>query len=117
MNRDVVIDKENEWNNSVVTIKSSATTSGSSKTTFGSLTSERRNLDNVPARQQEVSNEEEEPLQPITRSLLDIYNTTNEVHAVCLLAESKDVSFEDDVTPPRLIVWANGLAHLVYLCY
>jgi len=59
VSQDVVINEENEWNNSTVTVKSLATTSGSSETTFGSPTSERRNLDNVPARQQEVSNEEE----------------------------------------------------------
>jgi len=86
VSRDVVIDEENERNNSVVTVKSLATTSGSSETTFGSPTSERRNLDNVLARQQEVSDEEEESLQPRTQSLQDIYNTTNEVHVVCLLA-------------------------------
>ena len=97
VSQDVVIDEENEWNNSTVTVKSIATTSGSSETTFGSPASERRNLDNVPARQQEVSNEEEEPLQPRTRSLQDIYNTTNEVHVVCLSAESEDVRFEEAV--------------------
>jgi len=101
VSRDVVIDEENEWNNSAMTVKSIATTSGSSETTFGSPTSERRNLDNVPARQQKVSDEEEEPLQPRTRSLQDIYNTNNEVHVVCLLAESEDVRFEEAVVDEK----------------
>ena len=50
MIRDVVIDEENKWNNSTVTVKSITTTSGSSETTFGSSASERRNLDNVSTR-------------------------------------------------------------------
>ena len=82
-------------------VKSNATTSGSSETTFGSPTSERRNLDNVPAKKQEVSDEQEEPLQPKTQSLQDIYNTTNEVHVVCLLAESEDVRFEEAVVDEK----------------
>ena len=101
VSRDVVIDEENEWNNSTVTVKSIAMISGSSETTFGSPTSERRNLDNVPTRQQEVFDEEEEPLQPRTRSLQDIYKTTNEVHVVCLLAESEDVRFEKAVVDEK----------------
>jgi len=34
-------------------------------------------------------------LQVRTRSLQDIYNTTNEVHVVCLLTDSEDVNFEE----------------------
>jgi len=40
-------------------------------------------------------------LQPRTQSLQDIYNTTNEVHVVCLLAESKDVRFEEAVVDEK----------------
>jgi len=69
--------------------------SGSSKTTFASSTSKRRSLANVPVRQHEVSDKGEESLQVRTRSLQDIYNTTNEVHVVCLLTDSEDVNFEE----------------------
>jgi len=72
-------------------------TSENSETTFGSSASERRSLANVVARQQEVFDEEEEPLHARTQCLQDIYNTINEIHVVCLLADSEDVSFEEAV--------------------
>jgi len=62
VSRDVVIDEENEWNKSTKTNESLTMTSGSLETIFGSSTSERRSLANVLARQQEVSDKEEEPL-------------------------------------------------------
>jgi len=89
--------EENEWNNSAKIIKSSTMTSENSETTFGSSASERRSLANVVARQQEVFDEEEEPLHARTQCLQDIYNTINEIHVVCLLADSEDVSFEEAV--------------------
>ena len=42
----------------------------------------------------ETTDEEAEPRQPRVRSLQEIYNTTNEIHVVCLLADSEDLSFE-----------------------
>ena len=48
-------------------------------------------------RDHETSDEEDEPLQPRARSLQDIYNSTDEVHVVCFLADSKDLSFEEVV--------------------
>nr|KYP73058.1 Retrovirus-related Pol polyprotein from transposon TNT 1-94 [Cajanus cajan] len=45
----------------------------------------------------EFSDEESEPQQPRMRSLQEIYDTTNEVHVVCLLADSEDLSFEKAV--------------------
>ena len=44
------------------------------------------------------SSDEEAELQlPRTRRLQEIYNTTNEIHVVCLLADSEDMSFEKAV--------------------
>ena len=57
---------------------------------------------NVLARQQEVSNKEEKPLQAITRNLQDIYNTTNEIHVACLLEDFEDVSFEEAMVNEKL---------------
>ena len=48
-------------------------------------------------RDHETSDEEDEPLQARARSLQDIYNSTNEVHVVCFLANSEDLSFEEAV--------------------
>nr|KYP31898.1 Retrovirus-related Pol polyprotein from transposon TNT 1-94 [Cajanus cajan] len=45
----------------------------------------------------ELSKDESEPQQPRIRSLQEIYNTTNEVHVVCLLADSEDLNFEKAV--------------------
>lgn len=45
----------------------------------------------------QVSDDEEEPSQPRMRSLQDLYDSTNEVHLVCLLADSEDISFEEAV--------------------
>nr|KYP36117.1 Retrovirus-related Pol polyprotein from transposon TNT 1-94 [Cajanus cajan] len=45
----------------------------------------------------EFSDEESKPQQPRMRSLREIYDTTNEVHVVCLLADSEDLSFEKAV--------------------
>lgn len=45
----------------------------------------------------QVFDEEEELRQPRMRSLQDLYDSTNEVHLVCLLADSKDISFEEAV--------------------
>jgi len=41
-------------------------------------------------------------LQAKTGSLQDIYNTTNEVHVVCLLADFEDVSFEEAMINDKL---------------
>jgi len=41
--------------------------------------------------------EEDEPLHPRARSLQDIYNSIDEVHVVCFLANSEDLSFEEVV--------------------
>jgi len=45
----------------------------------------------------ESLDEEAEPQLPRTRRLQEIYNTTNEIHVVCLLADSEDMSFEKAV--------------------
>lgn len=33
-------------------------------------------------------------MQPITQSLHDIYNSTDEAHMICLLADAEDLKFE-----------------------
>ena len=79
MSRDVQVDEESEWkwNNS--------------EKEFRSL-----EVDTPPAvRDHETSDEEDELLQPRARSLQDIYNSIDEVHVVCFLADSEDLSFEE----------------------
>ena len=44
-----------------------------------------------------ISNDEDEPRQPKMRSLPYLYDSTNEVHLVCLLASAKNISFEEAV--------------------
>lgn len=43
----------------------------------------------------ETTDDEDEPQQPKMRSLQDLYDSTNEVHIVCLLADSEIISFEE----------------------
>ena len=45
----------------------------------------------------EIFNDEDEPRQPKMRSLQDLYDSTNEVHLVCLLADAENISFEEAV--------------------
>lgn len=45
-----------------------------------------------------TTDEDDEPRQPRTRSLQDLYDCTDEVHLVCLLADITDVGFEDAIT-------------------
>lgn len=45
--------------------------------------------------------EEDEPGQPKTQSLQDIYNSISEVHVVYLLAGVEDVKFEEVVLDER----------------
>jgi hypothetical protein len=44
---------------------------------------------------EEESENEDEPRQPRYRSLNDIYNTTGEVHLVCLLADAENITYEE----------------------
>ena len=43
----------------------------------------------------EISDEEDEPRQSKMGSLRDLYDSTNEVHLVCLLADAENISFEE----------------------
>ena len=54
----------------------------------------------------EDSDNEDEPSQPRMRSLQDLYENTEEVHLVCLLADSEDVSFKEAV---RNKDWKNAM--------
>jgi glutathionylspermidine synthase len=38
--------------------------------------------------------EEDEPMTPKIRSLQDIYEATNELYLLCLLADAEDIIFE-----------------------
>ena len=44
-----------------------------------------------------TTDDEDEPQQPKIRSLHDLYDSTNEVHLVCLLADAENISFEEAV--------------------
>jgi hypothetical protein len=46
-------------------------------------------------REERNEDEEDEPRQPRFRSLNDIYNTTCEVHLMCLLADAENITFEE----------------------
>ena len=45
----------------------------------------------------EISDDEDEPRQPKMGSLRDLYDSTNDVHLVCLLADAENISFEEAV--------------------
>lgn len=44
-----------------------------------------------------LSDNKDEPRTPRTRSLRDLYEVTNELHLVCLLADAEDITFEQAV--------------------
>jgi hypothetical protein len=50
----------------------------------------------IPANS-ETTDDEDEPRQPKMRSLQDLYDSTNEVHLVCLLVDAENISFEETV--------------------
>ena len=43
----------------------------------------------------EETEDGDEPLQPKMRSLQDLYDSTSEVHLVCLLADAENISVEE----------------------
>jgi Reverse transcriptase (RNA-dependent DNA polymerase) len=45
----------------------------------------------------ETTDDEDEPRQPKIQSLQDLYDSTNEVHLVCLLVNAENISFEEAV--------------------
>lgn len=45
----------------------------------------------------ETTDNEDEPRQPKMRSLQDLYDSTNEIHLICLLADAENISFEEAV--------------------
>lgn len=48
-----------------------------------------------PTEGPQSSDDEEEQGQPKLRTLQDLYNSTNEVHLVCLLTDAENISFEE----------------------
>ena len=54
----------------------------------------------------EISDDEDEPQQPKMRSLRDLYDSTDEVHLVCLLADAENIRFEEAV---RDIKWQTAM--------
>lgn len=47
------------------------------------------------------SDEEDERRQPIWRNLQDLYDSTNEVHRVCLLADAENISPEEAMSDEK----------------
>lgn len=85
VSRDVLVNEASswDWNNSTEDIIKIGETS----TTTPVVT---------PA-SSEIFDDEDEPQQPRMRSLQDLYDSTDEVHLACLLADSENISFEEAV--------------------
>lgn len=45
----------------------------------------------------ETTDDENEPIQPRMRSMQDLYDSTSEVHLICLLADAETIAFEEAV--------------------
>ncbi|XP_020233630.1 uncharacterized protein LOC109813787 [Cajanus cajan] len=99
VSRDVQVDEESEWSwsNSEKTSGSSNSENESSEIIRRSSEITRRSSD----RTNEHSEEDDEPEQLRTQSLQDIYNSTDELHVVCLLTGTKDIKFEEAVLNER----------------
>ncbi|XP_039035462.1 uncharacterized protein LOC120171924 [Hibiscus syriacus] len=48
----------------------------------------------IPTNSENID-DEDEPRQPKIRSLQDLYDSTNEVHHVCVLADAENISFKE----------------------
>jgi len=55
----------------------------------------------------ETVEDEDEPRQPKMRSLQDLYDSTNEVHLVCLVADAENISFEEAVRDKKWQIAMN----------
>jgi hypothetical protein len=50
-----------------------------------------------PITSHETSSSDDETRTPKTRSIHDLYETTSELHLVCLLAQGDNISFEEAI--------------------
>jgi len=81
VSRDVRVDEATkwDWNNSTEVGESSVIAPTSIRTNS------------------ETADDEDEPRQPKMRSLQDLYDSTNEVHLVCIVADAENISFKEAV--------------------
>lgn len=89
ISRDVKVNEASEWdwkNSSEVIVER-----GESSTTSTT------NLEIEIARSPQTTDNEEEPRQPKMRSMQDLYDSTSEVHLICLLADAEIITFEKAV--------------------
>ena len=99
VNRDVIVDEASEWNceNSLEPVVEQGRT-----TTILEPTNNVTNIsDDIPS-----SDDEAEPRNQKTRTLQDLYDTTGEVHLVCLMADTEDISFVEAV---RIKKWQTAM--------
>ena len=82
VSRDVRVDEASkwDWNNSTKVGESSIIAPTS-----------------IPPTNSETADDEDEPQQPKMRSLQDLYDSTNEVHFICLVTDAENISFEEAV--------------------
>lgn len=66
-----------------------------------------------------LSDNEDEPRTPKTRSLRDLYEAINKLHLVCLLTDAEDITFEqvvkDENARRKLIKFKDGYLRLINL--
>jgi len=87
VSQDVQVDEDNEWNwEDSKEMSSGSTTFGAEKSKITGRSLETTN---------DYSKEADETMGPKTWSLWDIYNSTDEVHLMCLVVGAEDVKFEE----------------------
>jgi hypothetical protein len=87
VSRDVQVNEENAWDGKNPKEVTQKEEKGESSTTAPIIT----------PTSPPTSNDEGEPRQPRMRSLQDLYESTNEVHLVYLLADAENITFEKAV--------------------
>lgn len=94
VSRDVRVNEASEWdwNNSTQTIIEVGESSTATPITIPS--------------DPETTDDEDAPRQPKMRTLHDLYDSTSEVHLVCLLADAENISFEEAVRDKK---WKNAM--------
>jgi hypothetical protein len=96
VNCDVQVNEESIWNlrsmeeMSHEEKKATSTIISTSTSTTTSITSQAEPYS-------PLSDDEDEPRTPNTRSLREIYEVTSELHLVCLLTDTEDITFEQAV--------------------
>jgi hypothetical protein len=94
---DVQVNEESMWNWSSMEEMSHEEEKEATSTIISTSTSTTTSITSQAEPSSPLSDDEDEPRTPKSRSLREIYEVTSELHLVCLLADAEDITFEQAV--------------------